>query len=176
VGIIGRQGSGKTHLIERLIGEFTRRSVTVSTIKHTHHHLPAIDTPGKDSHRHTTAGASEVIVAADSGYTLLRHRPAPATFEELLAALAPVDLVLVEGFKSFEQLPRVEVYRAEASAEQAPLAASDSTVAAVATPAHTALPMLSCRRLDLDDTAAVADAVWSLTTRTTKERHVRIAS
>ncbi|HEU4780441.1 MAG TPA: molybdopterin-guanine dinucleotide biosynthesis protein B, partial [Steroidobacteraceae bacterium] len=68
VAIVGRQGSGKTTLIERLIPALQRRGLTVSTIKHTHHHQIELDVPGKDSYRHRMAGASEVIVASDSGW------------------------------------------------------------------------------------------------------------
>ena len=38
VAIVGRQGSGKTTLIEKLIPALQARGLTVSTIKHTHHH------------------------------------------------------------------------------------------------------------------------------------------
>jgi len=68
VGIVGHSGSGKTTLIEKLIPALRRRGLTVSTVKHTHHHRIELDTPGKDSHRHRAAGASEVIVASDAGW------------------------------------------------------------------------------------------------------------
>ena len=36
-GIIGWKASGKTPLMERLVANFTARSLTVSTVSHVHH-------------------------------------------------------------------------------------------------------------------------------------------
>src|SRR3982751_6442326 len=109
--IVGSSGSGKTTLIERLIGAAGERGLSVSTIKHTHHHHIELDAPGKDSHRHRVAGASEVIVASDSGWARIAASAVPASLQKLLEELRPVDLVLVEGFKQLEGLRRVEVFR-----------------------------------------------------------------
>src|SRR5690349_23137547 len=109
IGIVGRQGSGKTTLIERLIPAIQARGLSVSTIKHTHHHDVELDVPGKDSYRHRVAGASEVIVASEAGWARIAARTQPATLPELLAQLRPVDVVLAEGFKHLEDLRRIEV-------------------------------------------------------------------
>ena len=85
--------------------------MSVSTIKHTHHHDIELDTPGKDSHRHRLAGASEVIVASDTGWARIAASSEPASLQILLGQLRPVDVVLVEGFKQLEWLRRVEVFR-----------------------------------------------------------------
>ena len=155
--IVGSSGSGKTTLIERLIRAARERGLTVSTIKHTHHHAIELDTPGKDSHRHRVAGASEVIVASDSGWARLAASPVPASLQILLGQLRPVDLVLVEGFKQLEWLRRVEVFRGAG----APLAQDDPGIAAVAVPAEIALPDCKAARLPLDDTAAILDFILS---------------
>ena len=60
MGFSGWSGSGKTTLIERLIPCFTARGLRVALIKHAHHAFD-IDQPGKDSHRHRQAGATEVL-------------------------------------------------------------------------------------------------------------------
>ena len=86
--------------------------------------------PGKDSHRHRLAGASEVIVASDTGWARIAASPEPASLQILLAQLRPVDVVLVEGFKQLEWLRRVEVFRGDG----APLALADPGIAAVAVP------------------------------------------
>ena len=155
--IVGSSGSGKTTLIERLIRAARERGLSVSTIKHTHHHDIELDTPGKDSHRHRLAGASEVIVASESGWARLAVSPVPASLQILLGQLRPVDLVLVEGFKQLEWLRRVEVFRGAG----APLAQDDSGIAAVAAPAGIALPACKAARLPLDDTAAILDFILS---------------
>ena len=155
--IVGASGSGKTTLIERLIRAARERGLSVSTVKHTHHHDIELDTPGKDSHRHRLAGASEVIVASDSGWARIAASPVPASLQILLGQLRPVDLVLVEGFKQLEWLRRVEVFRGAG----APLAQDDPGIAAVAVPADVALPGCKAVRLTLDDTAAVLDFILS---------------
>jgi molybdopterin-guanine dinucleotide biosynthesis adapter protein len=157
VAIIGAQGSGKTTLIERLIPAMRARGLSVSTIKHTHHHQFELDSPGKDSHRHRLAGAAEVIVASDSGWARLAASAEPASLEVLLGQLRPVDLVLVEGFKQLGWLRRVEVFRGPG----VPLAVSDPGIAAVAAPQHLALPDFRGHRLALDDTAAIAEFLLS---------------
>lgn len=55
-GFTGRSGSGKTTLIETLIPIFNSMGLSVSVIKHTHHHFD-VDRPGKDSWRQRHAGA-----------------------------------------------------------------------------------------------------------------------
>jgi molybdopterin-guanine dinucleotide biosynthesis protein B len=155
VAIVGHQGSGKTTLIEKLIGALRARGLSVSTIKHAHHHAIELDTPGKDSHRHRVAGASEVIVASDTGWARIAASSEPASLPILLGQLRPVDLVLVEGFKQLEWLKRVEVFRGGGE----PLALSDPGIAAVAAPPGLALAGYRGLKLPLDDTSAVLEFV-----------------
>jgi molybdopterin-guanine dinucleotide biosynthesis protein B len=112
IGLVGWSGSGKTTLITRLIPWLMGRGVTVSTIKHAHHRFD-MDRPGKDSFAHRDAGAAQVLLASSQRWALMtEHRGAPEPeLPELLAQLAPVDLVLVEGFKNGPH-PRIEVHRA----------------------------------------------------------------
>lgn len=151
-GIAGWSGSGKTTLLARLIPALVARGLTVSTIKHAHHAFD-IDTPGKDSHTHRIAGATEVLVGSAARYALiheLRGAREP-TLEELAARLAPVDLVLVEGFKK-EGHRKLEVWRA--SVGKPPLWPDDPSVVAVASDG----PVPGCRLpvLPLDDVEAIA--------------------
>lgn len=110
-GVIGRSGSGKTTLIEAMLPWFAARELEVAVIKHSHHQL-SFEPPHKDSARFRTAGAREVIVASPFQYAVfhaLHEQPEPSLFE-LIDRLAPVDLVLVEGYRQ-ANISRLEVHR-----------------------------------------------------------------
>src|SRR6516225_614672 len=112
IGLAGWSGAGKNTLLTRLIPHFIGEGLRVSVIKHAHHHFD-VDVPGKDSWRHREAGAAEVLVSSERRWALmheLRGAPEPR-LPELLARLAPVDLVVVEGFKR-EPHRKIEVFRA----------------------------------------------------------------
>ena len=162
-GIAGWSGSGKTTLLEQLIPQFTARGLKVSVIKHAHHGFD-IDRPGKDSFRHREAGASEVLLSCNDRWALMHERrdESDVSLDELLARLAPCDLVLIEGFKQ-EPIPKLEVYRPENG--KPPLFPERSDIVAVATDAEiaTSLPCLA-----LDDVAAIAGFV--MTTLQLQER------
>ena len=113
-GVVGWKNTGKTGLMERLVTEFTKRGLRISTIKHAHHGVD-VDQTGTDSFRHRTAGALEVVLASPVRVAVmqeLRGAPEPA-LQDLVARLQPVDLVLVEGFKT-ENHPKIETHRAAA--------------------------------------------------------------
>lgn len=153
-GIAGYKNAGKTGLMERLVADITGRGVTVSTLKHAHHSFD-IDQPGKDSHRHRTAGAQQVLLASANRWALmteLRGAPEPS-LADLVAQLALVDLVLVEGWKGGDH-PKIEAVRA---VNRHPLLADrDPTVCAVASDQ----PMTLDRPVfDLDATAPIADFI-----------------
>lgn len=113
IGFAGWSGAGKTTLLSKVIPRLVARGYTVSTVKHAHHGFD-VDTPGKDSHAHRMAGATEVLVASGKRWALmheLREAPEP-TIYELIAKMSPADFVLIEGFK-WAQHARIEVYRRE---------------------------------------------------------------
>jgi molybdopterin-guanine dinucleotide biosynthesis adapter protein len=152
-GVIGWKNSGKTSLMERLVTEITGRGFSVSTVKHVHHAVD-LDQPGKDTWRHRQAGAQEVVLAsADRLAILVEHRGPEPELPAVLARLAPVDLVLVEGYKRDDH-PKIEVWRAETG--QPLIQPGDPLVRAVATDAALTLPVPV---LDLNDTSAVADFI-----------------
>jgi molybdopterin-guanine dinucleotide biosynthesis adapter protein len=112
IGLAGWSGSGKTTLIVKLIPALAARGFSVSTVKRAHHAFD-IDKPGKDSYQHREAGAIEVLVSSANRWALMHElRGAPeASLSELLAHLASVDFVIVEGFKA-EAHAKLEIHRA----------------------------------------------------------------
>jgi molybdopterin-guanine dinucleotide biosynthesis protein MobB len=151
-GVTGWKDSGKTTLVERLVAEITERGISVSTLKHAHHDFD-VDQPGKDSHRHRAAGAAQVLVASRRRWALmteLRGAPEPP-LEALLAELAPVDLVLVEGYKR-DRHPKIEARRAATAQDL--IAEGDPSIEAVA--ADAPLPGLAVPVFDLDDVPGIA--------------------
>jgi molybdopterin-guanine dinucleotide biosynthesis protein B len=166
-GLAGWSGSGKTTLVVDLIPEISSRGLTVSTMKHTHHRFD-IDRPGKDSFNHREAGAQEVMIASSTRWALmqeLRDKPEP-DIQELISHMSPVDLVLIEGFKSYPH-PKIEVYRP--SIGKPVLFKDDPSVVAMAT--NEAMTMdINIPLLDLDDIVSIADYILAHVGLTTEVR------
>ncbi|MEL6641807.1 MAG: molybdopterin-guanine dinucleotide biosynthesis protein B [Pseudomonadota bacterium] len=153
-GVVGYKNAGKTGLMERLVSEITARGFSVSTLKHAHHSFD-VDHPGKDSYRHRTAGAHQVLLSSANRWALmseLRGAPEPP-LSDLLDQLEPVDLILIEGWKR-DTHPKVEAFRA--AAKNPLLAPDDPTIKAIAsdTPLTVDRPIF-----DLDDTNSLADFI-----------------
>lgn len=164
VGFSGYSNSGKTTLIEQVIGRLKAAGQRVSIVKHAHHAFD-IDHPGKDSWRHRQAGAFEVVVASNKRLAKIREYEVQAdpTVHQLIAELSDCDWVLVEGFRHADLL-KIEVWRAET--DEVAHYPNDPFIVAVATdqaqdlPTPTALPVL-----DLNDAQAVADFLLSSASR-----------
>lgn len=151
IGFIGYSNSGKTTLIEKLIPRFRAQGLSVSAIKNAHHGFD-MDRPGKDSFRYRQAGAGQVLISTTERWALLTETPrGHATLEELLAQLAPCDLVIVEGFKGEGRIPRIEVRRATVT--DAAIYPNDPNVIAVATDSAFDCPL---PLLDLNDADRIA--------------------
>jgi molybdopterin-guanine dinucleotide biosynthesis protein B len=155
IGLAGWSGSGKTTLITKVLPRLIARGCRVSTLKHAHHGFD-LDQPGKDSFMHRTAGATEVVVSSSKRFAILHElRSEPEwNLAGLLSKLAPVDLVLVEGFKR-EAFPKLEIHRAEN--EKPLLHPDDPLIVAVA--ADTALPQATVPVIDLNDIERIADVL-----------------
>jgi molybdopterin-guanine dinucleotide biosynthesis protein B len=154
IGIAGWSGAGKTTLLARLIPRLVARGVSVSTVKHAHHGFD-VDQPGKDSHTHRMAGATEVLVSSANRWALVHELrdAAEPTLAQLLGKLAPVDLVIVEGYKHGAH-PKLEIHRAAVG--RPPLHPDDPHVVAVASDVE-----LSARVpvVGIEDIEAIADLV-----------------
>jgi molybdopterin-guanine dinucleotide biosynthesis protein B len=147
VSIIGKSKSGKTTLIERLIGELKSRGYRVATIKHTHHKL-SLDEPGKDSWRHIQAGSEATVISTDDNTVLIK--PAETSLEQLAHLIGEdYDIILTEGFKTGDA-PKIETHRKQAG----PPLASVSKLIAIATdePLETEV-----RKFPLEDIKGISD-------------------
>jgi len=154
-GLAGWSGSGKTTLLAALIPELVAHGLSVSTVKHAHHSFD-IDQPGKDSWRHRQAGAQEVMVASGHRWALMHElgsAPEPP-LGELVERMSPVDLVLVEGFKSHPH-PKIEVYRREIGKPL--LHPNDPFVVAIASEEKSSV--FSVPWLPLSDIGAIAEFI-----------------
>jgi len=151
IGIAGWSGAGKTTLISRVIPYLRQQGLRVSVIKHAHHDFD-VDVPGKDSWVHRQSGAEEVLVSSANRWALMYELRGAAEPElpELLKRMSPVDLVVIEGFKS-EPIRKIEVHR-KANGKP-PLFPGDPAIAGIATDTaiETTLPVAH-----LDDIPAVA--------------------
>jgi molybdopterin-guanine dinucleotide biosynthesis protein B len=155
IGLAGWSGSGKTTLITKLLPHLIARGQRVSTLKHAHHGFD-LDQPGKDSFMHRTAGATEVVISSAKRFAVLHElRDEPEwDLPELLTKFAPVDLVLVEGFKR-DAFPKLEIHRA---ANGKPLIAPDDPhIVAIASDIR--LPQAKVPVVGLDDIATIADTL-----------------
>ena len=116
VSIVAKSGTGKTTLLEKLIGELKRRGYRVGAVKHDAHKFD-IDREGKDSWRLTQAGADTMLITSPDKVALVKQnrdgREPPLT-EAIAAYCGDLDIVLTEGFKK-SSMPKIEVHRRECS-------------------------------------------------------------
>jgi molybdopterin-guanine dinucleotide biosynthesis protein B len=100
----------KANLMQRLVAHLTGEGLMVSTLKRVSDDID-LDRPGKDTYLQRQAGAHEIIIANSFRWALL-HEEHESFLEPdagtLIARLAPVDLILLEGFHLSTQ-PKLEV-------------------------------------------------------------------
>ena len=112
ISVVGRSHSGKTTILERLIGELKRRGYHLAAIKHSSSDLD-LDHAGKDSWRLAKAGSDTVVVSSPRQVGLFKAVEREVAVGELLKLAGDdFDIILVEGFKESD-LPKIEVHRKE---------------------------------------------------------------
>ncbi len=158
VGFVGPSGVGKTTLMEKVLARLVSRGRTVSAVKSTHHDTE-LDSPGKDSWRFRTAGASEVVLAGRKRWALMRETEEQSvSLKEILERMDAVDIVLVEGYKGEEGIPRILVHRKDCAQALTELPG----VAAIATDDPDLPIPEGVARLDINSPGAVANFVVTL--------------
>lgn len=101
VAVLGSSKSGKTSTVEYLVSELTERGFKVGSAKHVHHPDFTIDVEGKDTWRHTKAGAKRVVCLSEDEVTVIRkEKGSTYTLERILQLFQDeeFDLIILEGF------------------------------------------------------------------------------
>ena len=112
VAFVARSGTGKTTLVEYLIGEMRRRGFRIGALKHDAHRFE-VDRPGKDSARFTAAGAEVMVLVSDDTVAMVQKPTQPPRLDRVLGEwFKDMDLILVEGYKTSD-LPKIEIHRSE---------------------------------------------------------------
>lgn len=147
--------AGKTDVVRRLVAELVGRGLRVSTVKRVPDEID-LEKPGSGTWKHRQAGAEEVILASTSRIALLREMPTDEDepdVEILLGRLAPVDIVLLEGFR-LTYYPKLELVQPER--DRRLIALDDPLVLAVTAdrPIDAPVPFFA-----LSDIVALADFV-----------------
>ena len=100
VSVVGKSGSGKTMLVERVVTELTGRGYRVGTVKHSAEQF-SMDVPGKDSYRHYRAGAVVSVVASSDQLGVVRRIDLDTSLDTIVGTFfTDVDIVIAEGYKS----------------------------------------------------------------------------
>jgi len=112
ISIIGKSKSGKTALIEKLVGELKSRGYRVATIKHSPQGM-TLDEPDKDSWRHIQAGSEATAIASPGRVVLIKPIAQELTLDQIARFFGEdYDIILAEGFKHSDA-PKIEVHRKE---------------------------------------------------------------
>jgi molybdopterin-guanine dinucleotide biosynthesis protein MobB len=124
IAFVGKQNSGKTTLLVKLIAELSQRGVRVGTVKHHSHAGFEFDIEGKDSWRHRQAGSVYSVVAAPDQIASVQRIDATEGVElsRIVAHMScatadaqsketALDVVLVEGYRR-SGVPTIELFRA----------------------------------------------------------------
>jgi len=167
VSIVGPSDAGKTTLVEALSARLSDRG-PVATVKHLQC-APDIDTDGKDTARHRSAGAAETYGITDDGEWFATG--ADRSLTDVLDDLAPdYDYVLIEGYSDID-LPAIELGGRDHAGEtllEAPEADAvdlDAAVAAIeGVEPYETLDALIAQALD-SDLAEFAGAIATFTGR-----------
>ena len=106
IKFVGYSNSGKTTLIENIIKILKKDGLKIATIKHDVHGLD-IDKEGKDSYRYSAAGADASVVSTKDLTVYKIHKD--LSLDEILNNIKDVDLVIVEGYSSDDNIPCVGV-------------------------------------------------------------------
>jgi molybdopterin-guanine dinucleotide biosynthesis protein MobB len=172
IAFVGKQNSGKTTLLVRVVSELASRGYKVGTVKHHSHSGFEFDIEGKDSWRHRQAGSAFTVIAAPDQLALVRSLNGELSLEQIIAEMSAaaldslgqssLDMILVEGYRH-GNLPTIELFRAanpndanrELGGEGNSIVAVVTDIPRIAQAAKTNQPPLPV--FDFSDIAAIAN-------------------
>jgi molybdopterin-guanine dinucleotide biosynthesis protein B len=99
LAVIGRKHSGKTTVVEGLVADFVKKGLRVATVKHVSQSGFSMDSEGKDTWRHSVAGANPVILVSDKEMTIKIKDGASVSLGTLskIAEENKANIIIVEG-------------------------------------------------------------------------------
>ncbi len=98
--IVGSKNSGKTTLVEWLIGGLRKKGYRVGALKHSMHNHP-IDREGRDSYRMQKAGAQPTVFWTKEGVGIFFGKPEESQIEEVLSFVyKDIDILIIESFSA----------------------------------------------------------------------------
>jgi len=103
LAVIGHKKSGKTTIAEALVSEFTGKGLRVATAKHVSEKSFSMDTKGKDTWRHSVAGANPVMAVSDAElFIKMKNGGDKVSLDRMLkiAQEDRADVLILEGFSS----------------------------------------------------------------------------
>jgi molybdopterin-guanine dinucleotide biosynthesis protein MobB len=156
--VVAKSGTGKTTLLEKLIGSLKKKGYRVGAIKHDAHRFD-IDREGKDSWRLTQAGADTMVISSPAKLAMVKQHAAgkePGPADILGAYFGDVDIVLTEGFKK-NSFPKIEVHRKERS--DTLLCRGETSDPALLAVASNEKLDLDVPVFDIDDADAISDFI-----------------
>jgi molybdopterin-guanine dinucleotide biosynthesis protein MobB len=120
VAFVGKQNSGKTVLLEKIVTALTDDAIRVATIKHHSHAGFEFDIEGKDSWRHRQAGSTQTIVVAPDQIASVRKLSKEIEVKQVIETMLfesavygqMPQIILVEGYR-YGGLPTIELFRAD---------------------------------------------------------------
>ena len=115
LGVAGYSNTGKTGLVQALVGKLSEEGIRIATVKH----APgaALFPPEKDTTRHLEAGAALALALSDG--QMVAYLGEGGDLDRALVAverMASPDVILVEGFKGSD-LPKIVLGEAEVGGE-----------------------------------------------------------
>ena len=110
IAVIGWKNSGKTTLVSNLVKFFKEKKIKVGVVKHAHHSFD-IDHPNTDSYKIRKSGAYKTTLVSDKRLALMEEKiTSDIHLGSLIDLNKDCDLLIFEGFKSYDELIKLEVY------------------------------------------------------------------